>query len=109
MAVPLRDDEFPTPGAGAEGPPNGLEPGAFDRVMDGWQETWTVRPPAAATIDPQAFPPRPVGLVGIFLNIRGREEHGIVAKGQEAEELKAEIAALEKEVETGRPIRTPRG
>ena len=36
MAVPLRDDEFPTPGAGAEGAPNGLEPGAwFLNVPDG--------------------------------------------------------------------------
>jgi predicted AlkP superfamily phosphohydrolase/phosphomutase len=33
-----------------------------------------------------------VGLVGIFLNIKGREEHGIVAPGAEAEALKAELA-----------------
>ncbi len=32
-----------------------------------------------------------VGLVGIFLNIRGREAHGIVATGDEAESLKAEL------------------
>jgi electron transfer flavoprotein beta subunit len=37
----------------------------FERTIDGWQENWQVQPPAAATIDPQAFPPRPVGLVGI--------------------------------------------
>lgn len=35
------------------------------RSMDGWEETWQVRTPAAATIDPRAFAPRPVGLVGI--------------------------------------------
>jgi electron transfer flavoprotein beta subunit len=35
------------------------------RTMDGWQERWQVRLPAAATIDPRAFAPRPVGLVGI--------------------------------------------
>jgi electron transfer flavoprotein beta subunit len=33
--------------------------------MDGWEERWQVRLPAAATIDPRAFAPRPVGLVGI--------------------------------------------
>lgn len=32
-----------------------------------------------------------VGLVGIFLNIEGREAHGIVAPGAEAEALKAEL------------------
>ncbi len=32
-----------------------------------------------------------VGLVGIFLNITGREEHGIVAPGDEAEALKKEL------------------
>jgi predicted AlkP superfamily phosphohydrolase/phosphomutase len=32
-----------------------------------------------------------VGLVGIFLNIEGREAHGIVAAGEEAESLKAEL------------------
>lgn len=35
------------------------------RSMDGWEERWQVRLPAAATIDPRAFTPRPVGLVGI--------------------------------------------
>lgn len=35
------------------------------RSVDGWDETWRVRPPAAAAIDPRAFAPRPVGLVGI--------------------------------------------
>jgi predicted AlkP superfamily phosphohydrolase/phosphomutase len=32
-----------------------------------------------------------VGLVGIFLNIKGREAHGIVAAGEEAEALKTEL------------------
>ena len=32
-----------------------------------------------------------VGLVGIFLNIRGREEHGIVEPGDDAKAVKAEI------------------
>lgn len=35
------------------------------RTMDAWEEVWQVRSPAAATIDPHAFAPRPVGLVGI--------------------------------------------
>lgn len=35
------------------------------RSMDSWEETWQVRPPAAASIDPRAFTPRPVGLVGL--------------------------------------------
>jgi predicted AlkP superfamily phosphohydrolase/phosphomutase len=34
-----------------------------------------------------------VGLVGIFLNIKGREAHGIVTSGDEAESLKAELKA----------------
>ncbi len=34
-----------------------------------------------------------VGLVGIFLNIRGREAHGIVAPGDEVDAVKAEISA----------------
>jgi electron transfer flavoprotein beta subunit len=37
----------------------------MDRTMDAWEETWQVQSPAAATIDPRAFAPRPVGLVGI--------------------------------------------
>jgi len=32
-----------------------------------------------------------VGLVGLFLNIRGREEHGIVEPGEEVEQLKREL------------------
>ena len=34
-----------------------------------------------------------VGLVGIFLNIKGREAQGIVAPGEESEALKAELKA----------------
>lgn len=37
----------------------------MDRTMDAWEENWQVRSPAAATIDPRAYAPRPVGLVGI--------------------------------------------
>ena len=37
----------------------------MDRTMDAWDEKWQVTSPAAATIDPRAFEPRPVGLVGI--------------------------------------------
>jgi len=37
----------------------------LQRTMDGWEETWQVQPPAAATIDPRAFAPRPIGLQGI--------------------------------------------
>jgi predicted AlkP superfamily phosphohydrolase/phosphomutase len=34
-----------------------------------------------------------VGLAGIYLNLRGREAHGIVAPGEEVQRLKQEIAA----------------
>jgi predicted AlkP superfamily phosphohydrolase/phosphomutase len=34
-----------------------------------------------------------VGLVGIFLNVKGREAHGVVAPGDEMESLKAELKA----------------
>jgi predicted AlkP superfamily phosphohydrolase/phosphomutase len=34
-----------------------------------------------------------VGLAGLYLNLRGREAHGIVVPGEEAERLKREIAA----------------
>jgi len=37
----------------------------IDRTMDDWDETWRVRSPWAATIDANAFTPRPVGLIGI--------------------------------------------
>ncbi len=37
----------------------------IQRSMDAWEEVWQVQSPAAATINPHAFTPRPVGLVGI--------------------------------------------
>ena len=37
----------------------------IERTMDAWEENWQVTSPMAATIDPRAFAPRPVGLVGI--------------------------------------------
>jgi electron transfer flavoprotein beta subunit len=37
----------------------------IERTMDAWQERWQVQSPAAVTIDPRAFAPRPVGLIGI--------------------------------------------
>lgn len=37
----------------------------MDRTMDAWEENWQVEAPVAATIDPRAYAPRPVGLVGI--------------------------------------------
>lgn len=37
----------------------------MERTMDAWEEHWQVVSPAAATIDPRAFVPRPVGLLGI--------------------------------------------
>jgi electron transfer flavoprotein beta subunit len=35
------------------------------RTMDAWEEQWDVRPPAALSIHPKAFKPRPVGLIGV--------------------------------------------
>ncbi len=35
------------------------------RTMDAWEEQWQVRAPAAATIDPRAYHPRPVDLARI--------------------------------------------
>jgi electron transfer flavoprotein beta subunit len=35
------------------------------RTMDLWEEKWQVKTAAAFTIDPRAFAPRPVGLVGL--------------------------------------------
>lgn len=37
----------------------------IERSMDAWEETWQSSAPLAATIDPRAFAPRPVGLIGI--------------------------------------------
>ncbi|MEW4453722.1 alkaline phosphatase family protein [Bremerella sp. JC817] len=39
-----------------------------------------------------------LGLTGIFLNLEGKYEHGIVTPGEEADNLKAEIAARLNEV-----------
>ena len=35
------------------------------RVIDDWEERWDVQPPAAISIHPKAFAPRPVGLIGV--------------------------------------------
>lgn len=37
----------------------------IQRTMDAWEESWQIDRRGAATIDPRAFSPRPVGLVGI--------------------------------------------
>lgn len=37
----------------------------IQRVMDDWQEQYDVEPPAALTIHPRAFQPRPIALGGI--------------------------------------------
>jgi len=37
------------------------------RLMDDWQEQWRVQPPAAVTIHPRAYRPRPIPLGGIAL------------------------------------------
>jgi electron transfer flavoprotein beta subunit len=37
----------------------------FERLMDDWEELWEVRPPAALSIHPRAYPPRPIALRGI--------------------------------------------
>jgi len=37
----------------------------IERRMDDWTETWRVALPMAMTIDPRAYPPRPVSLVGV--------------------------------------------
>lgn len=46
-----------------------IDPGAdtwtIQRRMDDWKEHWQVKPPAALTIDPRAFMPRPIALIGI--------------------------------------------
>lgn len=39
----------------------------IQRIIDAWEEIWQVQTPAAFAIDPKAFVPRPVGLVGISL------------------------------------------
>lgn len=37
----------------------------IERTMDAWEEKWQANSPMAGTIDPRAFAPRSVGLVGI--------------------------------------------
>lgn len=37
----------------------------MERTMDAWEENWQAKSPAAATIHPRVYAPRPVGLVGI--------------------------------------------
>ena len=44
-----------------------------------------------ATVDWSKTRAYAVGLVGIFLNLAGREEHGIVQPGEEADRLKEEL------------------
>jgi electron transfer flavoprotein beta subunit len=36
-----------------------------ERTMDDWAEQWEVQPPAAFSIHPKAFPPRPTSLIGV--------------------------------------------
>ena len=44
-----------------------LQDGGWEvhRGVDTWEEVWQVRTPAALALDPRAFIPRPVGLVGL--------------------------------------------
>lgn len=46
-----------------------LQDGGWEvhRVVDTWEEVWQVQAPAALAMDPRAFIPRPVGLVGLSL------------------------------------------
>ncbi len=37
----------------------------LQRLMDDWEELWRVSTPAALTIHPKAYPPRPIALQGI--------------------------------------------
>jgi electron transfer flavoprotein beta subunit len=69
----------------------------IERIMDTWEETWQVASPMAATIDPRAFAPRPVGLVGIS---RVYEEPAIEKWSLTDLDLKAEEVGL-----TGSPTR----
>ncbi|RJQ82715.1 MAG: electron transfer flavoprotein subunit beta/FixA family protein [Desulfobacteraceae bacterium] len=40
-------------------------PWRIQRVLDDWEESWEVRPPAALTVHPRAFQPRAIPLAGI--------------------------------------------
>src|SRR2546422_778744 len=48
---------------------------------------------STATPTPSRARAYAVGLAGVYLNVRGREARGIVAPGEEAAQLKREIAA----------------
>jgi electron transfer flavoprotein beta subunit len=75
----------------------------IERTMDAWEETWQVASPVAATIDPRAFAPRPVGLVGIsrVYEEPAIEQWSLTDLGLETEEVglmgsPTRVAALEK-------------
>ncbi len=74
-----------------------------ERTMDAWEENWQVASPMAATIDPRAFAPRPVGLVGIsrVYEEPAIEQWSLTDLGLRAEEVglvgsPTRVAALEK-------------
>jgi electron transfer flavoprotein beta subunit len=69
----------------------------IQRTMDAWEECWQIDPPGAATIDPRAFTPRPVGLVGIS---RAYDEVDILQWSLSDIGLKPEAVGL-----TGSPTR----
>jgi electron transfer flavoprotein beta subunit len=75
----------------------------IERTMDAWEETWQVGSPMAATIDPRAFAPRPVGLVGIsrVYEEPAIEQWSLTDLGLKAEEVglmgsPTRVAALEQ-------------
>ena len=61
----------------------------IERTMDDWEENWQVASPMAVTIDPRAFAPRPVGLVGIsrVYDEPAVEQWSITDLGLKAEEV----------------------
>jgi electron transfer flavoprotein beta subunit len=74
-----------------------------ERTMDTWEENWQVASPVAATIDPRAFAPRPVGLVGISRVYEDPviEQWSLIDLGLRAEEVglmgsPTRVAALEQ-------------
>ena len=77
--------------------------GEFKRAVDTWEEDWQVQPPAAVAMDPRAFVPRPVGLVGIsqVYEERGLEQWTLADLGLSPEEVglagsPTRVANLEK-------------
>ncbi len=75
----------------------------LERTMDAWEETWQVQPPAVATVDPRAFTPRPIGLVGIsrVFDRPAIEQWSLADLGLAAEEVgltgsPTRVIALEK-------------